>query len=114
MSPTSNRKRAAVLYVALAIFALSQTAGVVADLRAASAKTRSDEVARCLTGYRLTYVDGPEADALGELADNGVDSPEFETATDVFQEGHQTLEDLNRRARLHPEAFLRECRQRNP
>lgn len=103
-----------MLYLALAIFAGTQILGACADYRAASKSDRSDEISRCLTGYRLIYVDGPEADALADLSDFGVDSPEFETATDNFRAGKLELEKLNRRARLHPEAFLRDCRADNP
>lgn len=114
MSPTSTRARAWILYLALAIFAASQAVGAWADWRREGTNARSDEISRCLTGYRLTYVDGPEADALADLADFGVDSPEFESATDAYRSGKTELEKLNRRARLHPEAFLRDCRADNP
>lgn len=112
--PTSSRARAWVLYLALGIFAVSQLVGAWSDWRAASAKERSDEISRCLTGYRLEVIDGPESRALKALGDPelGQASAEYRAALKSYDVDE--LETLNRRARLHPEAFLRECRADNP
>lgn len=103
-----------MLYLALAIFASTQLFGACADYRASSAREKGDEISRCLTGYRLESIDGPEARALKALGNPelGQASTEYRKALKAYDV--DALETLNRRARLHPDAFLRDCRADNP
>lgn len=129
--PTSSHRARIALYVVLAFVILTGGTSAYAQWRAGekdaaakSAQEQSDEVARCLTGYRLIYVDRPaedsrdaEREVLELVAKGAIESEAFLHAVDKFaaiESDVSTYEKLNRRARLHPEAFLRECRVRNP
>lgn len=129
--PTSSRPARITLYVVLSfvLFAgisstISQVERNRADDRATSARERSDEISRCLTGYRLIYVDGPSARAreaekvvLRLVARGETDTPAYAEAVDRFvaiPSDVDMFEDLNRKARLDPDVFVRECRRRNP
>lgn len=129
--PTSSRRARIALYIVLAFVFLAGSTSAYAqwragqkDEKAATAQEQSDEVARCLTGYRLIYVDRPAEDSreaeklvLELVAKGAIESEAYLHAVDKFaaiESDVSTFEKLNRRARLHPEAFLRECRARNP
>lgn len=117
--PTSTRAARIILYVVLffvilvgSTSAYAQWQGGRKDDAAKAAQHESDELSRCIGGFRVLYIDGPEARALKALALYGTDSDTYREAVRDFDV--DAYEDLNRRARLHPEAFLRECRRRNP
>jgi hypothetical protein len=129
--PTSSTRARIALYVVLAFVILAGVSSALAQWRAsekdAAAKTaqeQSDEVSRCLTGFRLEYVDAPaersrekEKIVLELVARGELESPAFVEAVDEFaaiKSDVEAFEDLNRQARKDPAAFLRVCRARNP
>lgn len=74
------------------------------------AQARSDEVAACRAAYRIELVDAPQLDALKAIAQG--DDAALDEAID--RADVDAYEDVNRRARLDPEGFLRACREANP
>lgn len=129
--PTSSRSSKVALYVVLAFVILAGVSSALAQWRAGEkdaaakiAQEQSDELSRCLTGYRLIYVDGPavasreaEKVVLELVALGQTESDTYREAVRDFaavETDLESFEDLNRQARLEPEAFLRDCRERNP
>lgn len=129
--PTSSHRARVALYVVLAFVILAGVSSAWAQWRASekdaaatSAQQQSDEVSRCLTGFRLIYVDRPaedsreaERDVLELVARGAVESEAFLHAVDKFaaiESDVGAYERLNRQARVDPEGFLRVCRARNP
>lgn len=129
--PTSSTRARIALYVVLVFVIVAGVTSAWAQWRAsekdAAAKTaqeQSDEVSRCLTGFRLIYVDRPAEDSreaeklvLELVAKGATESEAYLHAVDKFaaiESDVGAYERLNRQARVDPEAFLHVCRVRNP
>ena len=129
--PTSSKTARTILYVVLAFVILAGGSSAYAqwragqkDEQAAAEQAKSDELSRCIGGYRVRFVDAPaersreaEKRVLELVALGEVETPAYLEAVDRFSRTSSnvsTFEDLNRLARLHPDAFLRKCRAENP
>lgn len=129
--PTSTRAARTTLYVVLFFVILAGVSSAYAqweggkkDDAAKAAQTRSDELSRCLSGYQIRYVSAPaersreaEKRVLRLVAVGKAEGPEYLHAVEdfvSFETNVDEFERLNRRARLHPDAFLLTCRRDNP
>lgn len=73
-------------------------------------RRRASKIAACRAAYRIELVDAPQLDALKAIAqgdDAALDEAIARADVDAY-------EAVNRRARLDPEGFLRDCREANP
>lgn len=108
-TPGQKDKAATVLAavsVTVAIFTFFLAAGILYNTWV---KNKSDELAGCRSAFNAEYISGPQARALKALADYGVDSREFEDATNRINPDR--FEDLVKLSRTDEGEFLRICRK---
>jgi hypothetical protein len=110
-APSTDRLIVAAILCSVLIVGLSASALVLGwqQRQAGREQARTDEIAACRAAYSAELITGPIAFGLVALAEYGVESDEFRTATKrVNPERFVELAELSR---TDTEAFLRLCHE---
>lgn len=92
----------------LAVLGLVAAGAGIASVVNDQSQARSDEITACRSSYNIELNAAPVAKALKALAAHGIESDQFQAATERIDEDR--LAELARLSRIDSDAFLRECR----
>jgi len=107
-TPKEKEKAASVL-AWISVFVASVTLILVAATFYGQWRSnRSDDLASCRSALNAELISGPQADALKALAKYGVDSSQFEQATDRINP--KEFQRLIKLSRTDTDAFLNLCK----